>query len=232
MLKSIALLNEWCIINLLTKANNLIKGNIMKQRHLISLMVENYNTIRVRFLDTGVNEQPVNLEPVEVTETKERMPWNDGIEDSSKGRTWVYKVPKNLTLAKGSYVLVLAPRNILKVAEVVEVHNTPQIDFDADFDYQWIVSVVNFDFYKSIMLQEQEFKGKAHEIEKSHQRRAMREKYRESLQDDEMFNSLEALASSTSGANIVPAGSPTASVDYTGMPSISAQFNNQGYVNK
>ncbi len=205
----------------------------MKQRHLVSMLLENYNTIRVRFMQDGQNEKPVNLDPVEVTETKESMPWNDGFDNNHEnGRSWTYKIPKDLTLTKGSYVLVLAPRNVLKVAEVVDVHSTPQIDFEADFDYKWIVSVVNFDFYKSIMLQEQDFKAKAHEIEKSHQRKTMLEKYRESLQNDEMFTSLEALASSTSGANIVPAASPTTSPDYTGMPSLSAEFNNKGYVNK
>lgn len=60
------------------------------------------------------------------------------------GMLYTFKVPLDLsrTLTKGDLVLCRSQQKI-KVVEVVEVHDVPQLDPDADFIYQWAFQKVD-----------------------------------------------------------------------------------------
>lgn len=62
----------------------------------------------------------------------------------------------------------------MRVATVWQVHATPQIDFSANFDYKWIVQVLDTAEYDEHMDREMRFKAMLLEVEKVKEREAIR----------------------------------------------------------
>lgn len=71
------------------------------------------------------------------------------------GKLYTYKT--RLKLVKGDWVIVVV-NHVVKVVEVVNVHAAPRIDFDAPYDYKWIVQKVDFANYNKILEEEEGIK--------------------------------------------------------------------------
>ena len=102
------------------------KVNKVNITHLLTLLQENYTTLDVEFQETP-------------------------------GKGYTYKVSNDIkaTLEKGSYVVIDA-RGSFKVAKVMEVHDTPQIDVDSPFSLKWVVSKVDTTAYNDQLTREAE----------------------------------------------------------------------------
>ena len=68
-------------------------------------------------------------------------------------RTYTFKVHTSLALQKDDYCVVLNNKGKPQVVQVVEVHDQPQIDPQAPYEYKWIIDIVDFTQYN--LMQEQ-----------------------------------------------------------------------------
>ena len=127
----------------------------MKSKHLISLLQIGYTTIEVVFQNDSNRQVP------------------------STGRHYTYKT-KHLDLAVGQTVVVRVSGRYA-LAEVVKIHDIPQIDVDAEFEYKWIVQLVDPTEYNEIMDAERAFKETLQEVEKIKQREVMIEDFNKHL---------------------------------------------------
>jgi len=97
-------------------------------------------------------------------------------------KNYVYKAKRGVKV--GDKVIVDTPRNGLTVADVVLVDDNPKIDVRADFDYKWIVGVVDLQAYRDQMAREAEFLQALEEVEQARAREEQLKAYRESLPVD------------------------------------------------
>lgn len=90
-------------------------------QHLIALLQKNYTTVAVRFRDNATGS-------------------------TSGADSYTYKVPLSMEVAKGD-LLVVPARKFFSVAEVVEVHDAPQIDVKKPLALRWVVQKVDTTAY-------------------------------------------------------------------------------------
>lgn len=95
-------------------------------------------------------------------------------------RTYTYKVSKELAaeLKKGDIVVVPSDNSghrKAKLGTVWQVSPTAAIDYNAGFDYKWIISKVDMSEYNAHITREIEFKQHLEENEKERQRQVMRD---------------------------------------------------------
>lgn len=99
--------------------------------NLTSLISDNYKTIECSYDRTSVNP----LTPVR----GEKM--------------YTYKAPLDMDLQVGDAVIVNPPQGF-KVVIVTKIHDAPQINPDARYEYKWIVSKVDQTQYQTRMTNE------------------------------------------------------------------------------
>lgn len=92
---------------------------------------------------------------------------------------YTYKAKK--TVQVNDYVVVDSPRHGMKCAQVMEVDDNPKIDVTADFDYKWIVAVVDVTEYVDTMKREEAFLKALEEVEVAKHREQQLKSYRDSL---------------------------------------------------
>lgn len=137
----------------------------MKQRHLFSLLDDSYITIKVRFLKSQGPNEPEAPAPA-----RPRLRQN---EELVSEQLYTYKALKVTGVKVGDSVVVDSPSKGLCVVPVVEVHDTPQIDLDAPFEYKWIVQKVDRAEYDSLVDKERQFGQMMLEVERTRQREAL-----------------------------------------------------------
>lgn len=164
----------------------------MKNKHLAALLQTNMTTVKVVFSDSDF--QPYPAQPV--VGTKENalgfnsphdIPWGvgyglpgtpampprpRGTEPRGPGlkapKTYTYKVLKTEGYKKGDVAVAHTDRGMVLVL-VVEVHEHPQIDIDAAFDYKWLVQRVDTKRYEEQLKAEKNFEAALLEIERRKQ---------------------------------------------------------------
>lgn len=100
---------------------------------------------------------------------------------------YVYKIDRGDCIQADDLVLVYAKSSI-KVARVREVHESPQLDYESDINYSWVIGAIPqeaLDLYEKRMTQEAEFAKLAQEAENQHQRKSMKDKILEVLEGNE-----------------------------------------------
>ena len=127
----------------------------MKQRHLISLLQNDYVTVQVVF------QRPENAAPT-----------------PSTNRRYTYKA--RMPISKDDIAIVEACGR-LAIVKVVEVNDVPQIDMDADYDYKWIVQRIDRSAYDATVAVEKKFAAAMLAAEKLHQREVLAKKFTEHL---------------------------------------------------
>ena len=115
-------------------------------QHLLALLQKNYTTVAVRFRDNGTG-------------------------NTQGADTYTYKVPLSLEVAKGD-LLVVPARKFFSVVEVVEVHDTPQIDVKKPLALRWIVQKVDTAAYDDQTAREEQA---IKQVEVAERRRAQEE---------------------------------------------------------
>jgi hypothetical protein len=145
----------------------------MNQRHLLSLLQEGYVTIAVRFMNNHGNDKAVIL-PAAGSELKVKAPVK------TNEKTYTYKAKLGQVVV-GDYVTVMAPGNVLKVCEVLEVHDEPELNLNAEYSYKWIVSLIDLQPYADTLQKERDFSKKVLRVERVHQRNIFIAKFKESF---------------------------------------------------
>ncbi len=119
----------------------------MKTKQIINAVDDSFFTIAVTYQWSAEEE------------------WNQ----PRKKKEYTFKVPKTVKIEENDLVILPGNNNYVDVAigRVTKVHEEPDIDFDADFDYKWIVQKVDFDSYVYLVSRDTTFnqKIKTHEIQ-------------------------------------------------------------------
>lgn len=134
----------------------------MNQKHLLSLLQNGYTTVNVTF--TG-NDPSLEFPRPPLVRCK----------------VYTYKARLEDKLEVGDHVVVDSPTTGLSIAVVTDVHKSPQIDLDAPFTYKWIVQKVDRTRYDEMQTREAEFLETMMEVERTHQRELLLNKFKEHL---------------------------------------------------
>ena len=157
--------------------------------HVVSLIQQNYTTIRVSFDNTQrlpEKQQPVTINVQEV----DGYLWDGdatparGQPQRAKPRTYTYKCPIELARTLTQGMLVIVPESAHKgvqIGTVVAIDEEPNIDFDSGITYKWIIGAVDTTQYDRIISQEQEMVRLLRESEKAKARQALLDAYHLSL---------------------------------------------------
>lgn len=155
----------------------------MKTKHLSALLQPNLTTVKVVFSNSDAVPVPPTLKQeasfdifgnVEVS----HQPWAASPpppvqhRPSAKAQPvkgYVYKVLKDDGYKVGDIAVALTERGMVLVT-VVEVHETPELDLDADFDYKWLVQRVDTTRLAEQQQAEKNFQIAILEIERRKQR--------------------------------------------------------------
>ena len=169
----------------------------MKQHHILNAMQNNFTTIEIKFLNNDNVDFPVDVEDADGNSLLKVPGWISQPIDSRKAYT--YKALRD-TCEVGDYVNILAPGSTLKVGVITEVHEAPLINFEADFEYKWIVGKIDLRAYADNLIHETELIRKFAAIERNHQRNAAMLKVRENFEGDSKmlaaFDQVAALVNS------------------------------------
>ncbi len=84
---------------------------------------------------------------------------------------YTFKVSKDLTLDVGDLVLIQNNTDTFyRTVEVVKVDDVSDIDYNAPFDYKWVVSKVDLKSFKTLLKQEQTLLAEIEIIKKRNKR--------------------------------------------------------------
>lgn len=108
-------------------------------RHLASLLQTDFTTVKVRF------------------------------RDGNNTRLYTYKVPNDLQVQVDDMLVVDAHYSGVCIVDVKEVHERPQIDPDANFDYKWVVGKVDLESYRKRAEAEAEFRQLVRDLTIAHE---------------------------------------------------------------
>lgn len=170
------------------------------KRHLIELLTEGkFTTVQVYFetqLDKYREDMPAPPNGLQhprsarssVAFRKPELneyPWGEVAPETAMfpfvdaalpAKTYTYKVNhmQAANLAKGDRVVVPTDADAFAVATVWMVDKTPQIDYNAQFEYRWLVQKVDAQEYNQNLAHEQQFRALLEENEKQRQREAIR----------------------------------------------------------
>lgn len=122
----------------------------MKTKHIAEALDENLKTIGVVF-DSEANTSSL----AQIT-----------------GKIYTYKTYSDCLA--GEYVVVQV-RNELRIARIVEVHDTPAIDYDSEIDYHWIVIHFDLSDFKEFLKERAIFNEKLKQLYVNRTRRSFKE---------------------------------------------------------
>lgn len=170
----------------------------MKSKHLMTLLQEGFTTIKVQFYNDRVPVEP-SSQTIKMRNPSQNAPWDSspfqpmpappmpGTQQAA--RVYTYKVELSDNIEVGNVVAVKVGGDVV-LAKVVEVHDLPQIDLDADFDYRWIVQKIDFTHYDEVAKREAEFNQAMVEVERVKQREKVKRDMEELLGDSPMAKQL------------------------------------------
>jgi len=136
----------------------------MKNANTAALFQDNMTTIAVSFFTVGFEQIIEEGKSIDFT--------------SNGDKQYTYKISKDSDIKEGDYVVVNA-NNELKVVRVIERHEEPQINYDANIRIKWVVGKVDFAHYMQLQSAEKAFYAALQESEKKRIRDQMIESLKE-----------------------------------------------------
>lgn len=127
----------------------------MRQKQMLSLLQSGYTTIECTYA-SGL-----------------------GVDLGTLQNNKLYTFKTNLELTPGDQVVVPGPADQFKVVTVVNVHDEPEIDLDADFDYKWVAAKVDLTNYVKIITMEKDALKQLTQLEKAKKRKEAQELFKE-----------------------------------------------------
>lgn len=126
-------------------------------KHLKELLMENYQTLGITFNNKlGV--------------------------DSTDYKVYTFKAIISHTFALGDKVVVSGGDGVaMKVGTVEELHETPQIDFDAVFSYSWVIDTISLELYNEQVAFDANFDSTMVEVERAKKRQELLDQYNDGL---------------------------------------------------
>lgn len=164
----------------------------MQNKHLYTLLDTTYTTIKVVFGKVAHTKPRQGME-INLSSGEFRV----GELDAKQPQSWTYKVRKDSGIKVDDAVIVESPQNGLQIVRVVEVHDTPQIDLDAPFEYKWIIQRVDRTEHDEQVAKERQFNDTMLEVERTRIREEtlnnMRQHLPEGSEARKLFDQAQAL---------------------------------------
>lgn len=169
----------------------------MKQRQIINMLQDNYVTLLVQINPSqqpSMLSAPVNTAP-NFLQAPVHLPRNEPAPAPAApgapvvNKAYTFKALKTDFICAGDYIIVLTTQG-LRTGLVTLVHETPQIDFDSDVDYKWIVGKVDLTAHLQLIQREEEFKATLVEIERQKQREQFRKDFEENFEGSSILSSM------------------------------------------
>jgi hypothetical protein len=176
----------------------------VQNKHLYTLLDTTFTTIAVAFKQrASTTKPPLKME-------KGELSINDAFEPA---QTFIYKVRKDEGIKVDDAVVVESPQNGLMIVRVVAVHDAPQIDLDAPFEYKWIIQKIDRTAHDEQVDKERRFNDMMLEVERTRQREAtlgnMREHLPEGSEARRLFDQAQTLLPSVPTYEAPPAAPAT-----------------------
>lgn len=130
----------------------------MKTKHMSALLRDDITTVAVNFMSDIAKREMA-----------------EGI------ASYTFKVLRSDAAAMKDAVVVVETQNGMRLAQVSEVHDEPQIDPDFDGDYRWVVQVVDMGRYRKIIEHEREMDKVMLSTEREVKKRSVVQMYKETL---------------------------------------------------
>lgn len=155
--------------------------------HIVSMIQQNYTTIKVSF--DNMQRLPVKeAQTFEASATglPEIFEQKTANRQQSPGqlRTYTYKCPHTVANRLEPGMLVIVPESNHKgvqIATVQKIDAEPDINYDSDIQYKWIIGAVDTTDYDRIIRQENQMVQLLRESEKAKARQALLDAYKLSL---------------------------------------------------
>lgn len=135
----------------------------MKQMHLLTLLQDNFVTVKVQFQRREEN-----------TGTPRSGVWSDACNFGTKKYT--YKALRGLNLVAGDHVIVPAAGG-MAVVKVADIDENLDIDLDANHEYQWVVQKLDTTVYDRLQKEAKEFYEVQLAVEREKQRKTFQDAY-------------------------------------------------------
>lgn len=97
------------------------------------------------------------------------------------GRIHTYKVKTPHSLVAGEDSVVVKVGTEYRVAQVIAVHDEPQIDTESSTEYQWIVQKVDSKDYEAVLKKEELFIETLQSVEKAKKRAEVLEDFKKHM---------------------------------------------------
>lgn len=204
----------------------------MFQKHTLELLTEGqFGTVSAYFEYANRPNNSRSQEEVTVSNrmapvyasSDRKYPWAPEVEakfpfvgNAIPKQLYTYKVTPELhaLLRSGDSIIVPASSQgaqQFSVAKIWMVHPAPQIDYDAPFEYKWVVQKIDIATYLEQVAQEENFRNMLREVQKAQERDKVRASVLASMQQGGEAYQLFSKAMASIGAPI-PAPAPTAPV--------------------
>lgn len=116
--------------------------------HLTETMIKPFITVKAVFTHELTIDEVLKTSAEDIAKTMKL----------ASAYAYTFKADRSLELKIGDYALVHA-NNELKIVQICEVHDQPQLDPDASYQYKWLVDKVNLAGFK--FRQEEAIKAEA-----------------------------------------------------------------------
>ena len=171
----------------------------MLNRNSVHVLQTGYTTVSACFLTGKIQYQPawhfankIHSDKTTAADLLQLMRKHLSDLASNTGNSYTYKMPKGL--CKVGDMAVVETNTGLKTVYIKEVHDEPDIDPNADFDYRWIVCPVRHDIYLDVLVREQRLKLALRDVEKQRQSELVRQQVLGQLPEDKRNAFEQAIA--------------------------------------
>ncbi|MDO4223123.1 MAG: hypothetical protein Q4D05_03725 [Acinetobacter sp.] len=139
----------------------------------LHLLQEHYTTVRVVFDDICVHS----------------LHKPTAVNDKNHDFSYTYKIDKAIDVQVGDWVIVPA-RDTLKIVQVVEVHDEPQLDLNAKYQYKWVVQKVDTHAYVQRLEEEERLMSVLQRLHWVEQQQKLHQRLQNAQKEDKQLSSL------------------------------------------
>lgn len=135
----------------------------------IHLLQQNYTTVSAVYLNDMEIEEILSLAQGEII--------------SDYYREYTFKANLDLQLEVGDFAIVHS-RNTLQVVQITKIDVQPNLDFNASFQYKWVIDKVNIQAFKQRMQEQKQLEMLLKQLDYVEQQHQLVERLEQASQKD------------------------------------------------
>lgn len=112
-----------------------------------------------------------------------------GTDNAYQGFCYTFKAEVDNNLQVGDYAIVHA-NHALKIVKIVQVHDTPNIDINAKFEYKWVIQKIDFANFKQRLDEQKQLENLLNALQITERKNALVDRLNQASQKDKTFANL------------------------------------------